>query len=348
MLKKQMTNILVVDDTPENIDIINNILNDEYHIKIALNGLEAIELCCKNEKPDLILLDILMPEMDGYETIKVLKSNPDTANIPVVFITSRDSVEDEYYGLELGAIDYIVRPFQPYIVKMRIKNVIRSIEAEKFKEEVSQIIQHNIKTPLSVIKCESEEFLMMNSDIPPYLKNKFENIISGVEDITSLLSMWSLLFNIESGTYNLIEQPVDIVELLQNIIDSFKCRLTLNRIKVIFDKTRYSAIILSDKTLLTSIFSNLIINAIEADESDSVITITLTIKENSDNFILTINNKKPVPIEIRNKFFHKYVTLGKQNGTGLGTYCAKLFSELLNANLVMQTSENGTTITFER
>ncbi|AZQ65334.1 response regulator [Flammeovirga pectinis] len=132
--------ILVVDDAPENIDIIRGLLGEEYKIKIALNGKRALDLAKAIPQPDLILLDIMMPEMDGYEVCEILKSNPETAHIGVIFLTSMVTPEDEQRGFLLGASDYITKPFDPEIVKTRIKTRIAVTQKERLlKEQIEQL-----------------------------------------------------------------------------------------------------------------------------------------------------------------------------------------------------------------
>lgn len=116
--------VLIVDDTPENIDLLLGALGDKYHTRIALNGEKAIKIA-ESVRPDLILLDIMMPGMDGYQVCRTLKTNSDTQNIPIIFITALGSVEDEERGLRLGAVDYIVKPISPPIVRARVQNHIR-------------------------------------------------------------------------------------------------------------------------------------------------------------------------------------------------------------------------------
>jgi diguanylate cyclase (GGDEF)-like protein len=113
--------ILVVDDTPANIRVLKHLLNDESSILFAMNGRDALTIAAR-ERPDLILLDVLMPEMDGYQVCRALKADPDTAAIPVIFVTGLAETTDETRGLEVGAIDYITKPFVPAIVCMRVRN----------------------------------------------------------------------------------------------------------------------------------------------------------------------------------------------------------------------------------
>ena len=114
--------ILVVDDTPENLTLMSSLLKDDYKVKVANNGEKALRIAASDSPPNLILLDIMMPGMDGYEVCRRLKSDPRTLNIPVIFLTARSDMEDEKKGLELGAVDYIIKPISPPIVMARIKN----------------------------------------------------------------------------------------------------------------------------------------------------------------------------------------------------------------------------------
>jgi adenylate cyclase len=112
--------ILIVDDTPANIAAALAILKDQYRTKVATSGAKALEHAGAADKPDLILLDVTMPDMDGYEVCARLKADPETASIPVVFLTARTEAEDEAKGFELGSVDYIHKPFNPTVVRARV------------------------------------------------------------------------------------------------------------------------------------------------------------------------------------------------------------------------------------
>ena len=113
--------ILIVDDTPANLDLLVEILKPEYRTKVAISGERALELVFAGSPPDLILLDIMMPGMSGYEVCQRLKASPATRNIPIIFVTAMSEVEDETKGLELGGVDYVTKPISPPIVKARIR-----------------------------------------------------------------------------------------------------------------------------------------------------------------------------------------------------------------------------------
>ena len=135
--------ILIVDDAPENIDILRGLLKDDYKIKIAINGEKALKIARSVVKPDIILLDVMMPIIDGYEVCRQLKQDVATAGIPIIFVTAKGEVNDEALGFDLGAVDYITKPISPAVVKRRVqthlslhneKQLLESLVRERTKE----------------------------------------------------------------------------------------------------------------------------------------------------------------------------------------------------------------------
>ncbi|MGS0692624.1 HD domain-containing phosphohydrolase [Shewanella sp. 30m-9] len=126
--------ILVVDDTPENIDILVGILGGDYKVKVAIDGPKALALAAKTT-PDLILLDVMMPGMNGYEVCKRLKQDPLTCHIPVIFVTALADVSDETQGFELGAVDYITKPVSAPVVKARVKTHLTLYDQKRLLEQ---------------------------------------------------------------------------------------------------------------------------------------------------------------------------------------------------------------------
>jgi putative two-component system response regulator len=145
--------ILVVDDTPENIDILSGVLRKEFKIKAALNGDKALKIANQVPRPSMILLDIMMPGIDGYEVCRQLKSRPSTASIPVIFITAKSQDEDERVGLELGAVDYITKPFSPSIVVARVHTHLALYDQNLALERKVQLrTQELLDTRLQIIR----------------------------------------------------------------------------------------------------------------------------------------------------------------------------------------------------
>lgn len=153
MNKKNNPCVLAVDDMPENLMVLNAILNQEYKVKVATNGEMALKIALSSEIPDIILLDIMMPGMDGFEVCRQLKANPVTKNIPVIFVTSKTEDIDEAKGFEIGAVDYVTKPVSPFIVKARLKtHLILHNQNKALEEKVQQRTAELSRTRLEIIQ----------------------------------------------------------------------------------------------------------------------------------------------------------------------------------------------------
>ena len=179
--------ILVVDDTPENLTMMSFLLKDRYKVKVANHGQKALRIAASEPQPDLILLDIMMPEMDGYEVCRQLQQDPQTRNIPIIFLTAKSSVEDEEFGLGLGAVDYITKPISPPVVLARVKTHL-SLKA-------------------------SADFLRSKSDYLEQEVAKRTREISAVQDVT-ILAMASLAETRDNETGNHIRRTQHYVKAL--------------------------------------------------------------------------------------------------------------------------------------
>lgn len=135
----QHPTVLIVDDAPTNVQILAEALHSDYRVKVAGDGREALKVALREPHPDLILLDVMMPGMDGLEVCRQLKKNPQTENIPVIFVTAKDDENDEEFGLNLGAVDYIAKPFSIQIARARIRNHIRLKQQADLLESISLV-----------------------------------------------------------------------------------------------------------------------------------------------------------------------------------------------------------------
>ena len=134
--------VLIVDDTPENIHVLIEVLQDEYATVVATNGRKALQMAVAVPPPDIILLDVMMPDMDGYEVCRQLKADKRTCGIPVIFITQLAEEEDERKGLELNAVDYIHKPFLPPLVKARVRN---HLELKRYRDHLEDLVQERTR-----------------------------------------------------------------------------------------------------------------------------------------------------------------------------------------------------------
>ncbi|CAK0745325.1 putative cyclic di-GMP phosphodiesterase VC_1348 [Gammaproteobacteria bacterium] len=136
--------ILVVDDTPDNLTRMSLLLKETYHVKVAKNGEKALDYLNYNDKPDLILLDVMMPGMSGYDVIRELKGNQKTCHIPVIFLTGANAEEDEKQGLDLGAADYITKPISPPIMLARVKTQLENKAASDFLRNQNSYLEAEV------------------------------------------------------------------------------------------------------------------------------------------------------------------------------------------------------------
>lgn len=151
--------ILVVDDNPDNLSVLGELLQPDYIVRAASSGRRALQVAATSPRPDLILLDVMMPEMDGYEVFARLRANPVTATIPVIFVTAMDAAEDEEKGLELGAVDYITKPLRPTVVLARVHT---HLELKKARDVLSQ---HNRLLEAEVARRMGENQLIQDVSI---------------------------------------------------------------------------------------------------------------------------------------------------------------------------------------
>jgi len=202
--------ILVVDDTPENLSMMSFLLKDLYKVKVANQGQKALRIAASEPRPDLILLDIMMPEMDGYEVCRQLQQDPQTRNIPIIFLTAKASIEDEEFGLELGAVDYITKPISPPVVMARVKTHL-SLKA-------------------------SADFLRSKSDYLELEVGKRTREISAIQDVT-ILAMASLAETRDNETGNHIRRTQHYVKALAEALrlhPHFAARLDDHTIAMLF------------------------------------------------------------------------------------------------------------------
>jgi putative two-component system response regulator len=136
--------LLVVDDSPDNLAFLSSLLRGSYRVKVATSGERALDIIAEDEKPDLVLLDIMMPGLDGYEVCRRLKRDPASSEIPVIFLTAKTDTDDEETGLSLGAVDYITKPASPPIVLARIKTHLNLKASADFLKDKNAFLEHEV------------------------------------------------------------------------------------------------------------------------------------------------------------------------------------------------------------
>lgn len=187
--------VLVVDDTPEILALLNALLKDEYHIELAGSGEKALEIAQSDTPPDLILLDVVMPGMDGYEVCRILQQNHKTRDIPVIFLTAKSDAEDEAKGFNLGAVDYIAKPISLPIVLARVRNIValaqRTATLRSLSEKLSRYLSPQIYKSIfegvqnATIQTQRKKLTVFFSDIKDFTETAE---ILEPEDLTRILN----------------------------------------------------------------------------------------------------------------------------------------------------------------
>lgn len=353
--------LLIIDDTPQSIEVLAEILRpDDYQIRFAMNWQKAVELMQITGKPDLILLDVMMPEIDGFEVCKKLKADPDTAKIPIIFITALGDHKDEEIGLSLGAVDYISKPLQSAIVRSRVKThldlqlAIKALaqqneilqENSKLREEVELITRHDLKGPLTAL-LNIPALIMADGNFSSDQREMLQTVEQSARRMLEMINRSLDLVKIEMKTYELNAVPVDLYESVRRILreltslSSFrqlKFKIQLNGKPAEHD---FQFFAMCEELMIETIFLNLIKNAIEAAPEDSSITINFT---HGSPAMIEIANRGAIPEEIRHRFFEKFQTRGKKRGTGLGAYSARLFARTMGGELFAESQDPDTTI----
>ncbi len=181
--------VLIVDDTPENITLIHDLLKDSYRTKVAASGPKALAIARSEDPPDLILLDVMMPEMDGYEVADRLGTDVSTAGIPVIFITAKTRVEDEEMGFQLGAVDYIPKPISPPILKARVRTQLRLKEASDLLKGQNEILERKVKERTRQLSSVQDVVMVAMGSLAETRDNETGNHIRRTQHYVRLLSL---------------------------------------------------------------------------------------------------------------------------------------------------------------
>ena len=180
--------ILVVDDTPENLSLMSELLQDLYLVKVAPNGERALKIARSNAPPDLVLLDIMMPGMDGYAVCRELKTDPRTRDIPVIFLTALTDAADEEMGLALGAVDYITKPISPPIVQARVKAHLTLKEAADFLRDQNAFLEQEVARRTEETRAVQDATILMLSSLAETRDNETGNHILRTQHYVRLLA----------------------------------------------------------------------------------------------------------------------------------------------------------------
>ncbi|MEO5332251.1 MAG: response regulator [Magnetococcus sp. YQC-5] len=220
--------ILVIDDTTDNLTLMSSLLKDFYKVKVSNNGERALKYVQGDNKVDLILLDIMMPDMDGYDVCRLLKSNKKTADIPTIFLTSLNSIDDEAKGLALGAVDYITKPITPAILLARVKTHLDLGEARRNLQEAHANLQNVLNQTLSGTTSVMTEVLCLANPVAFGRAMRLRNLIHEMVKQIGRADAWQFELSAILSQLGCVTLPTNVLQklhrgLIQNADDQARC-----------------------------------------------------------------------------------------------------------------------------
>ena len=353
--------IMVVEDCEPDIDALVACLSGNYHVRVATDGPSALR-SIRQDVPDMVLLDILMPGMDGFEVCRQIREDAMLRDVPVLFVTALTEVVDETRGLELGAVDYITKPFNFAVIRAKVKTHLELAMARKelvyqnqilkenleLREQVEQICRHDLKTPIQVV-LGAAQIIKHNSSLDrDAQENLVQEQINACFTMIDMLDRTMMLYKMEQDACPLNVTSVDIMPVFNRIFMAFSKRMAKRNIQSIIsiNNTRapsfLSYAISCDEMLFYIMMTNLFKNALDASPDGGIIDIRID-DRGTDHIKIDITNQGLVPEQIRDRFFEKFVTYGKSRGTGIGTYSAMLTAKLHKGSINFRLSERDNT-----
>ena len=355
--KTERSTVLVVDDTPDNLQLLSELLMDDYRVRVADNGTKALAICCSDTPPDLVLLDIMMPDMDGFEVARRMREHPSAEAIPVIFVSAMTGVDAQIKGLALGAVDFITKPVDPDLLRPRVRNFLRYVTLRKelqadydamlqlthMREDVEQITRHDVKAPLAGILSLVQPLALepgMNEDQRGRLRLLEELALQAL----NVVNLTTELYKIEAGSFVLQPQRVPLGHILRRVVALMESSFAGKQLR--FEVAGDDALAAwGDTVFCYSILQNLVKNACEAAPEGGLVQLSLV---DETPLRITITNAGAVPQAMRARFFDKFATAGKSGGSGIGTYSARLLTQAQGGDLSMQTwdAEDRTELTL--
>ena len=321
--------ILIVDDQPDNLRLLSQILLEQgYEVRKAINGTTAL-MGVKTVIPDLILLDINMPGLDGYQVCEQLKSNRQTKQIPIIFLSASQNVTDKVKAFEVGGVDYITKPFQVPEVLARVEMQIKITKFNQMRENLSKAIVHDLKNPLSVITLIGSS-LERRKCLEGENLEALQTINSTARRLDSLLGDLLIVAKMDAGRLVLHKSEVALNRLLEHTVKGFKLAAQAKQIELILDFADSDKKILIDANLFQRAIENLLSNAVKFSPANSEIVIRTSYPKPSRILIQVIDCGIGIKAELRQQIFGSYNTGEYIDGVaqiGLGLSFCKMVIE---------------------
>jgi len=364
-MKKDKNLVLIVDDNPENLKVLGQIIRKKGHnLTFAQDGENAL-ISVKAKRPDLVLLDIMMPGMDGYEVCQHLKENVETQEIPVIFLTAKTEQEDIIRGFELGAVDYVTKPFNTHELLMRVnthlelKNARDTIlhqktdleKANTAKDKFFSIIAHDLSNLFNGLLSFSDILTNKTISLTENDKEEFLGIIqqSSQQGFTLLRNLldWS---RVQTGRVHFQPEHQNLRAVVDSNIMLLSSNAKAKNINMLCDISP-TVLVFTDANMFNTVIRNLLSNAIKFTPENGKITVSAKEKRKLVEIAIADTgigiSAQEIPKLFRIDISHTTIGTGKEKGTGLGLILCKEFVEKNGGEIWVESQEGqGSTFYF--
>jgi two-component system sensor histidine kinase/response regulator len=357
--------IVAIDDEKINLELLGFIMEKSGYGFLGIHhSKDALAILEKN-KPEIILLDVVMPEMDGFQLCVQLKNNQKLKDIPIIFLTGKNSIENKIKGLKMGGVYYVTKPFnenelsariQTHVAlaasKIKIKNQALALQKDNaLKDRMLSIIGHDLRSPLSALKMHLDFILrgIIQTDSPDFVNNTIQNLNATTDEALNLLDNLLNWARLESGVLSVIPETLEVLKIADQIKRLNGMALE-NKAITLSIAIPEDAKIQADLNLVKTVFRNLVSNAIKFTPKNGEITISALLTRNFWEVSITdtgigIANEDLLKIKNANSFFTKEGT-EKESGTGLGISICQNFIKKIGGKFIIE-SELGIGSTFK-
>lgn len=348
--------ILVVDDEPNNLEVIKILLHkDAYELIYASNGFEALAKL-EVHQPDLILLDVMMPDLSGLEVCRRIKSQPALKHIPIIMVTALGSKENLSQCLELGADDFVAKPINGLELRARLKSMLRLKQQYdalqdmlKLREDMSNMIVHDLRNPITNIFLACR--IMKLHGLTERQQQKLKQIEYSGRRLEEMVDSLLIMAKMDASVLSLKLDEIDICELAQNAIADFQEIAEQQNINIVWDFSETTGKLLTDATLMRRVLDNLMSNALKFSLPNTQVVLKIDSPVGCRVRIQIQDQGRGVSEEVQQRLFEKFEigeVLNSVSQTGLGLAFCKLVVEAHHGQISVEPNQpRGSIFTIE-
>jgi two-component system, sensor histidine kinase and response regulator len=356
LLETKSNHLLVVDDDRINRELLTHLFERDYNISTVSSGQEALKLLKEKTDIDLVMLDIMMPQMSGMDVLNAIRENPATHELPVILISAMANTRDVVNGLRLGANDYITKPVDVSVVIARVKTqltvkrllderketIVELEKAENLRAQLFRIASHDLKTPLNNIRM-AEHLLRKTVDPTKDTDQMLDTIKLTIESMSGIITNFLDMVELQAGHINIKLKPIDLTDVIYNVLTQYEISASKKNIKL--NMGEIGGWVTADAARLVQVASNLVSNAIKYSPRDTTVTVSTKTKDDYGYFY--VNDEGPgIPETERLQLFTEFGKLstlptGGESSTGLGLWIVKHLITLQNGTVGVEFPDTG-------